>query len=73
MRSKEVQIIPWVLEDSNFIKNPKQKLDPQKTVFVGALHGMLNADILQNQFVSVSRTGCIVCIYIAYTFNAVCD
>jgi len=50
MRSKEVQIIPWVLEDSNFIKNPKQKLDPQKTVFVGALHGMLNADILQKIF-----------------------
>ena len=50
MRSKEVQIIPWVLDDSNFIKNPKQKLDPQKTVFVGALHGMLNADILAKIF-----------------------
>ena len=50
MRSKEVQIIPWVLDDSNFIKNPKQKLDPQKTVFVGALHGMLNAEILAKIF-----------------------
>ena len=50
MRSKEVQIIPWVLDDSNFIKNPKQKLDPQKTVFVGALHGMLTAEILARIF-----------------------
>ena len=50
MRSKEVQIIPWVLDDSNYIKNPNQKLDPQKTVFVGALHGMLNADILAKIF-----------------------
>ena len=50
MRSKEVQIIPWVLDDSNFIKNPKQKLDPKKTVFVGALHGMLNAEILAKIF-----------------------
>ena len=50
MRSKEVQIIPWVLDDSNFIRNPNQKLDPQKTVFVGALHGMLNAEILGKIF-----------------------
>merc|ERR1712215_140612 len=44
MRSKEVQIIPWVLGDSNFVLCPNQRLDPQKTVFVGALHGMLNAE-----------------------------
>jgi len=50
MRSKEVQIIPWVLDDSNFIKHPNQKLDAQKTVFVGALHGMLNAEILAKIF-----------------------
>jgi len=43
MRSKEVQIIPWVLTDSNFVRCPSPRLDPQKTVFVGALHGMMTA------------------------------
>ena len=43
MRSKEVQIIPWVLADSNYVRCPSQRLDPQKTVFVGALHGMMTA------------------------------
>jgi len=50
MRSKEVQIIPWVLGDSNFVRCPSQRLDPQKTVFVGALHGMLNAEGLAHIF-----------------------
>ncbi len=40
------QVIPWVLTDSNFIRCPSQRLDPQKTVFVGALHGMLNSEAL---------------------------
>lgn len=26
------------------MKQPAQRLDPQKTVFVGALHGMMNAE-----------------------------
>lgn len=30
--------------DSNFVRSPSQRLDPAKTVFVGALHGMLNAE-----------------------------
>ncbi|XP_076238946.1 polyadenylation element binding protein orb [Calliopsis andreniformis] len=42
-KAKEVQVIPWVLEDSNYVKSSSQKLDPHKTVFVGALHGMLTA------------------------------
>ncbi|XP_071789324.1 uncharacterized protein [Asterias amurensis] len=41
---KIVQVIPWVLSDSNFVRCPSQRLDPDKTVFVGALHGMLNAE-----------------------------
>jgi len=45
-----VQIIPWVLADSNFVRCPSQRLDPQKTVFVGALHGMLNAEGLAHIF-----------------------
>ncbi|KAM7314017.1 cytoplasmic polyadenylation element-binding protein 1 isoform X1 [Ixodes scapularis] len=43
MRCKEVQVIPWVLSDSNYVRCPSHRLDPSKTVFVGALHGMLNA------------------------------
>jgi len=50
MRCKEVQVIPWVLTDSNFIRCPSQRLDPQKTVFVGALHGMLNSEALATIF-----------------------
>ncbi|KAG8193283.1 hypothetical protein JTE90_003770 [Oedothorax gibbosus] len=44
MRSKDVQVIPWVISDSNFVHCPSQRLDPSKTVFVGALHGMLTAE-----------------------------
>ncbi|XP_058398524.1 cytoplasmic polyadenylation element-binding protein 1 isoform X7 [Diceros bicornis minor] len=46
MRCKEVQVIPWVLADSNFVRSPSQRLDPSRTVFVGALHGMLSAEAL---------------------------
>ncbi|XP_014280278.1 cytoplasmic polyadenylation element-binding protein isoform X1 [Halyomorpha halys] len=45
MKSKEVQVIPWAVSDSNYAQ-VSQKLDPQKTVFVGALHGMINARAL---------------------------
>lgn len=47
IKSKEtqVEIIPWVVANSNFAK-VSQKLDPQKTVFVGALHGMIHAEAL---------------------------
>jgi len=44
MKSKQVQVIPWAMSDSNFVQVPSQKLDPHTTVFVGALHGMLNAE-----------------------------
>ncbi|XP_045183747.1 cytoplasmic polyadenylation element-binding protein 1-like isoform X2 [Mercenaria mercenaria] len=46
MRSKEVQVIPWMLSDSNFVRQPSQRLDANKTVFVGALHGMISAETL---------------------------
>nr|AAD12246.1 cytoplasmic polyadenylation element-binding protein [Spisula solidissima] len=48
MRSKEVQVIPWMLTDSNFVRQPSQRLDANKTVFVGALHGMISAETLSN-------------------------
>lgn len=44
--SPQVQVIPWVISDSNYVRCPSQRLDPSKTVFVGALHGMLNAEAL---------------------------
>nr|CAB3233374.1 cytoplasmic polyadenylation element-binding protein 1-B [Phallusia mammillata] len=44
MRSKEVQIIPWVVSDSNYMRVPSARLDANKTIFVGALHGMLTAE-----------------------------
>uniref|UniRef100_A0A8C2AH24 Cytoplasmic polyadenylation element binding protein 1a n=1 Tax=Cyprinus carpio TaxID=7962 RepID=A0A8C2AH24_CYPCA len=44
IQSKDVQVIPWVISDSNFIRCPAQRLCRSKTVFVGALHGMLNAE-----------------------------
>uniref|UniRef100_A0A3Q4N3V0 Cytoplasmic polyadenylation element binding protein 1a n=1 Tax=Neolamprologus brichardi TaxID=32507 RepID=A0A3Q4N3V0_NEOBR len=43
---EHVQVIPWVISDSNYVRCPAQRLDPSKTVFVGALHGMLNAEAL---------------------------
>lgn len=39
----KVQVIPWILNDSNYTESTSQKLDPSKTVFVGGLHGMLSA------------------------------
>ena len=32
-------MIPWVLSDTNYVRGPHQSW----TVFVGGLHGMLNA------------------------------
>lgn len=65
MKAKEVQVIPWSLNDSNYTKSTSQKLDPSKTVFVGALHGLLNAEalakIMNDLFGGVIYTGeCIV-------------
>ncbi|CAB4054503.1 CPEB [Lepeophtheirus salmonis] len=61
MRNKEVQVIPWVISDSNFVRCPSQRLDPKKTVFVGALHGMLTAEglcsIFQDLFGGVVYAG----------------
>ncbi|KAG7473310.1 hypothetical protein MATL_G00094390 [Megalops atlanticus] len=46
MRCKDVQVIPWVISDSNYMPVPSHRLDPNKTVFVGALHGMMTAEVL---------------------------
>lgn len=61
MRSKEVQVIPWVIADTNFVRCPSQRLDNQKTVFVGALHGMLTAEglahVMNDLFGGVAYVG----------------
>lgn len=44
IKSKDVEVIPWIIADSNYVKSTSQKLDPTKTVFVGALHGKLTAE-----------------------------
>ncbi|XP_066524046.1 cytoplasmic polyadenylation element-binding protein 1a isoform X2 [Hoplias malabaricus] len=46
IQCKDVQVIPWVITDSNFVRCPSLRLFPSRTVFVGALHGMLNAEAL---------------------------
>jgi cytoplasmic polyadenylation element-binding protein len=46
IKEKEVEVIPWIIGDSNYIKSTSQKLDSTKTVFVGALHGKLTAEAL---------------------------
>jgi len=64
MKGKEVQVIPWLINDSNCVKHPSQKLDPTRTVFVGALHGMMNAQglfrIMDDLFGNVSYAGIIL-------------
>ncbi|XP_072929365.1 cytoplasmic polyadenylation element-binding protein 3 isoform X2 [Epargyreus clarus] len=46
MRTKEVQVIPWAVADSNWVVGGSVRLEPARTVFVGALHGMLSAHAL---------------------------
>lgn len=61
MRSKEVQVIPWVLADSNYLRNQSGRPDLHRTVFVGALHGMLTAEglakIMNDLFGGVAYVG----------------
>lgn len=47
-KAKEVEVIPWNQDDTSYVpeKNPSllpPKIDSKSTIFVGALHGMLNA------------------------------
>lgn len=61
MRFKEVQVIPWILADSNYIRNQTGRPDMHRTVFVGALHGMLTAEglarIMNDLFGGVAYVG----------------
>lgn len=63
----QAQIIPWAFNDSNYVKSSSQKLDPQKTVFVGALHGMMTAlglaTIMNELFGNVIYAGMLLLMY----------
>ena len=63
--SFQVQIIPWVISDSNYVKCAAPRLDPQKTVFVGALHGMMTAQGLAMIF-QVFLALVFTCLYFRY-------
>ncbi|XP_041968171.1 cytoplasmic polyadenylation element-binding protein 3 [Aricia agestis] len=45
-RTKEAQVIPWAVADSNWCGGGSVRLQPARTVFVGALHGQLSAAAL---------------------------
>ena len=45
MRQKEVQVIPWQLANSNFVRNGCNLQMASNTVFVGSLHGMMTAEV----------------------------
>ena len=50
IKEKEVEVIPWIIADSNYIKSANQKIESAKTVFVGALHGKLTGNIFYASF-----------------------
>ncbi|CAH8480732.1 unnamed protein product [Dicrocoelium dendriticum] len=45
-KSKDVQVIPWVISDSQYTKAGPYRPDSKRTVFIGALHGMITAEAL---------------------------
>ena len=47
-KPKEVEVVPWNQDDTSFVPEKNivplpQKIDAKSTIFVGGLHGMLNA------------------------------
>jgi hypothetical protein len=47
-KAKEIEVIPWNQDDTSYVPQNKMtvlpaKIDAKSTIFVGALHGMLNA------------------------------
>lgn len=68
----QVEVIPWIIADSNFVKSTSQKLDPTKTVFVGALHGKLTAEglakIMDDLFDGVLYAGKVIYFLIEFIY-----
>uniref|UniRef100_A0A672KCD0 Cytoplasmic polyadenylation element-binding protein 4-like n=1 Tax=Sinocyclocheilus grahami TaxID=75366 RepID=A0A672KCD0_SINGR len=49
IKDKPVQIRPWNLNDSDFVMDGSQPLDPRKTIFVGGVPRPLRAVAFSNQ------------------------
>lgn len=49
----QVQIRPWNLNDSDFVMDGSQPLDPRKTIFVGGVPRPLRAGILDFRVISL--------------------
>ena len=66
-----MQVIPWFISDTGYVRC-QQRLDPQKTVFVGALHGMLNAEglakVFNDLFGGVIYAGALVTLTVPFIF-----
>uniref|UniRef100_F1L1K2 Cytoplasmic polyadenylation element-binding protein 3 n=1 Tax=Ascaris suum TaxID=6253 RepID=F1L1K2_ASCSU len=45
---RQVQIIPWLIADADYMRERNVPIDSKNTVFVGALHGMLTAQMLSS-------------------------
>ncbi|VDM50731.1 unnamed protein product [Toxocara canis] len=58
----QVQVVPWLISDAEYVARPGVRIDPKKTVFVGALHGMLTAQGLHSVMSEVF--GDVVCVSI---------
>ena len=62
-RSKEIEIVPWNLDDTCYVHGHElpSKIDNSCTIFVGGLHGMLNAQglakIMSETFGEVIHSG----------------
>lgn len=66
-------MIPWVLSDSNFVRTSSQRLDSSRTVFVGGLHGMINAGMLLNIYFFVKMHAVLSENYLHLVYNCICD
>lgn len=60
---QQVQIRPWNLNDSDFVMDGSQPLDPRKTIFVGGVPRPLRAGILVPPALSVLHCH-IICDYV---------
>ncbi|XP_023934845.1 cytoplasmic polyadenylation element-binding protein 1-B isoform X2 [Bicyclus anynana] len=62
-RSKDAEVIPWAVADSDWVLGGERgvRLQPERTVFVGALHGVLSAaalaQIMNDLFAGVVYAG----------------
>uniref|UniRef100_A0A8R1I8I1 Cytoplasmic polyadenylation element-binding protein 3 n=1 Tax=Caenorhabditis japonica TaxID=281687 RepID=A0A8R1I8I1_CAEJA len=60
---RQVQIIPWVTSDSLYCHEEsilEVGIEPKRTVFVGALHGMMTAQVLHS--IMEDCFGCVECV-----------